>query len=46
VIEHVINILKKYMIMSDVFRNRLGKYTKVSYTVSGLVNYRIMNHSY
>jgi hypothetical protein len=36
--------LKKYRIMSDVFRNRLGKYNGMSYIVSGLVNYRIMNH--
>ncbi len=33
-----------YRIMSDIFRNRLRKYDKVSYIVSGLVNYyRIMN---
>jgi hypothetical protein len=36
--------LKKYKIMSDVFRNRLRKYNKISDIVSGLVNYRIMNH--
>ena len=30
--------------MSDVFRNRLGKYNKVSDIVAGLVNYRIINH--
>ncbi len=29
--------------MSDVFRNRLKKYDKVSDIVTGLVNYRIMN---
>ena len=42
VIEHTICRLKKYRIMSDVFRNRLRKYNKVSDIVSGLVNYRIM----
>jgi len=43
VIEHAICRLKKYRIMSDVFRNRLKKYDIVSDIVSGLVNYRIMN---
>jgi hypothetical protein len=43
-IEHTICRLKKYKIMSDVFRNRLRKYNKISYIVSGLVNYRIMNY--
>ncbi len=44
VIEHAICRIKKYRIMSDVFRNRLRKYDKVSDIVSGLVNYyRIMN---
>jgi len=43
VIEHTICRLKKYRILADVFRNRLRKYDKVSDTVSGLVNYRIMN---
>ena len=46
VIEHTICRLKKYRIMSDVFRNRLRKYNRVSDIVSGLVNYRIMNHHY
>lgn len=44
VIEHTICRLKKYRIMSEVFRNKLRKYNKVSDIVSGLVNYRIMNH--
>ena len=44
VIEHTICRLKKYRIMSDVFRNRLRKYNKISDIVSGLVNYRIMNY--
>ncbi|MER5176518.1 MAG: transposase family protein, partial [Candidatus Nitrosocosmicus sp.] len=45
VIEHTICRLKKYRIMNDVFRNRLGKYNKVSDIVSGLVNYRMINQS-
>ena len=44
VIEHTICRLKKYRILSDVFRNKLRKYSKVSDIVAGLVNYRIMNH--
>ena len=44
VIEHTICKVKKYRILADVFRNKLRKkYNKVSYIVSGLVNYRIMN---
>ena len=43
VIEHTICRLKKYRIMSDVFRNKLRKYNKVSDIVVGLVNYRTMN---
>ena len=43
VIEHTICRLKKYRIMSDVFRNKLRKYDKVSDIVAGLVNYRIMS---
>jgi hypothetical protein len=42
VIEHTICRLKKYRILSDVFRNKLRKYTQVSDIVSGLVNYRII----
>ena len=44
VIEHTICRLKKYNILADVFRNKLRKYSKVSDIVSGLINYRIMNH--
>jgi hypothetical protein len=44
VIEHTTCRLKKYRILSDVFRNELRKHNKVSDIVSGLVNYRIMNH--
>jgi DDE superfamily endonuclease len=37
--------LKKYSrILADIFRNKLKKYNNVSNIVSGLVNYRIMNH--
>jgi hypothetical protein len=43
-IEHTICRLKKYKIMSDVFRNRLRKYNKISDIVSGLINYRIMKY--
>ncbi len=43
VIEHTICRLKKYRIQSNIFRNRLRKYDKVSDIVAGLVNYRIMN---
>ena len=43
VIEHTISRLKKYRIMSEVFRNRLRKHNKVSDIVAGLVNYRIIN---
>ena len=44
VIEHTICRLKKYRIQSDIFRNKLRKYDKVSDIVAGLVNYRILNH--
>ena len=44
VIEHTICRLKKYRILADVFRNRLRKYNQVSDIVSGLINYRIINH--
>jgi hypothetical protein len=43
VIEHTICRLKKHKILSDVFRNKLKKYNKVSDIVAGLVNYRMMN---
>ncbi len=43
VIEHTICRLKKYRIMSGVFRNRLRKYNRILDIVAGLVNYRIMN---
>ena len=43
IIEHTISRVKKYRIMSEVFRNKLRKYYKVSDVVSGLVNYIIMN---
>ena len=44
IIGHTICRLKKYRILADIFRNKLKKYNKVSDIVSGLVNYRIMNH--
>jgi hypothetical protein len=43
VVEHTICRLKKYRVMSDVFRNRLRKYNRISDIVTGLVNYRILN---
>ena len=43
VVEHTICRLKKYKIMSDIFRNKLRKYGKVSDIVVGLTNFRIMN---
>jgi hypothetical protein len=45
VIEHTICRLKKYRILSDVFRNNLRKYNKVLDIVSGLVNYIIINQN-
>ncbi len=44
VVEHTICRLKKYRIMSDIFRNKLRRYNKVSDIVAGLINYRILNH--
>jgi hypothetical protein len=35
--------LKKYRILSEVFRNKLRKYDGISDIAAGLVNYRIMN---
>ena len=47
VVEHTICRLKKFRILAaDVFRNKLRKYNQVTDIVSGLVNYRIMNHNY
>jgi hypothetical protein len=43
VVEHTISRLKKYRIMSDIFRNKLRKHNQVSDIVTGLVNYRILN---
>jgi hypothetical protein len=43
VIEYTICRIKKYRIMSDIFRNKLRKYNRISDIVSGLVNYRIIN---
>ncbi len=44
IVEHTISRLKKYRIMSDIFRNKLRKYNKVTDIVAGLINYRILNH--
>ena len=43
VMEYTICRMKKYRIMSDVFRNRLRKYNRISDIVSGLVNYRTLS---
>jgi hypothetical protein len=43
VVVHTICRLKKYGIMSDIFRNKLRKYDRISDIVAGLVNYRMMN---
>jgi hypothetical protein len=46
VIEHAICRLEKYRIMSDIFRNKLKKYNRISDIVIGLINYRIINHQH
>src|SRR6478752_787656 len=38
IVENTICRLKKYRIMSDIFRNKLRRYNKISDIVSGLVN--------
>jgi DDE superfamily endonuclease/Helix-turn-helix of DDE superfamily endonuclease len=43
VIEHTICRMKKHRIMSDIFRNRLRRYNRISDIVSGLVNYRTLS---
>ena len=43
VMEHTICRMKKYRIASDVFRNRLRNYDKISDIVSGLVNFRALS---
>ena len=43
IVEHTISRLKKYRIMSEIFRNKLRKYNRISDIVAGLVNYRIIN---
>ena len=46
IVEHTISRLKKYRIMSDIFRNKLRKYNRMSDIVTGLINYRIINLHY
>jgi hypothetical protein len=41
VVEHTISRLKKFRIMTDVFRNRLKRYDMISDIVCGIVNFRI-----
>jgi hypothetical protein len=43
VIEHTICRLKKHMAISNIFRNRLRKYNRISDIVAGLANYRTIN---
>jgi DDE superfamily endonuclease len=44
VIEHTICRLKKHSrIMSDIFRNKLRRYNRMSDIVTGLINYRVRN---
>jgi hypothetical protein len=38
IVEHTISRLKKYRIMSEIFRNKLRKYNRISDIVAGLVN--------
>ena len=44
VIEYIINRMKKYRILSNVFRNKSREHNNVSDIVTKLINYRIMNH--
>ena len=44
-IEHTVSRLKKYRVLSDVFRNRSRKHDRISYIVPGPVNYRILASS-
>ena len=46
VIEHTICRLKKYRILSDIFRNKLRRYNRMSDIVTGLINYRVRNQPY
>lgn len=41
VIEHTIANIKKFRIMSDIFRNRLHRYDRISDIICGLINFRI-----
>ncbi len=44
VIENNFGRLKKYRIMSDIFRNKLQKYNRISDIFAGLINYKTLNH--
>jgi hypothetical protein len=46
VIEHTICRLKKYRILSDIFRNKLRRCNRMSDIVTGLINYRVNNQPY
>ena len=43
IVEHTISRLKKYRILANVFRHRLGKYDDIIYSYRS-VNYQMMNH--
>ena len=43
IVEHTICSIKKFRIMSLIFRNRLKRYNRISNIVTGLVNYRVLN---
>ena len=45
IVEHTICRIKKFGIMSCIFRNRLRKYDNVSDIVSALLNFRILIHT-
>jgi DDE superfamily endonuclease len=40
--EHTISRIKKFGIMGNKFRNKLGRYDNISSIVSGIVNFRII----
>ena len=42
IVEHTVSRIKKFGIMGNKFRNRLGRYYDASDIVSGLVNFRII----
>jgi len=43
IVEHTISKMKKFRIMGQEFRNKLGRYDTMTSIVSGLVNFNIIN---